>query len=97
MRQSTSADQPEVMCTTVPPAKSMALIAAAGLSGPAMRPSVDQTMCAKGKYTTNIQTPTKSRTAENFMRSATAPTMRAGVMMAKESWNMHHMTSLIQW
>ena len=28
-----------------------------------------------------------SRMAENFMRSAKAPTMRAGVMAAKVSWN----------
>ena len=26
--------------------------------------------------------------AENFMRSAIAPTMRAGVMIAKVIWNM---------
>jgi hypothetical protein len=26
--------------------------------------------------------------AENFMRSATAPTISAGVMMAKVSWNI---------
>jgi polyisoprenoid-binding protein YceI len=34
--------------------------------------------------------------SENFMRSAMAPTMRAGVMMAKLSWNIAHMVSLIQ-
>ncbi len=49
MMQSTSALQPEVMCTTVPPAKSIALMAAFGLSGPHMKPVVDQTMCASGK------------------------------------------------
>ena len=27
-------------------------------------------------------------TAENFMRSAMAPTMRAGVMIANISWNI---------
>ena len=30
----------------------------------------------------------KSSTAENFMRSAKAPTMRAGVMQAKVIWKM---------
>ena len=36
----------------------------------------------------NIQAPTKSRMAENFMRSAIAPTMSAGVMMANIIWYM---------
>ena len=39
---------------------------------------------------------TKASTAENFMRSAIAPTISAGVMMAKLSWNIAHMMSLIQ-
>ena len=30
----------------------------------------------------------KSSMAENFMRSAKAPTIRAGVMMAKVSWKV---------
>ena len=33
----------------------------------------------------------KSRTAENFIRSAVAPKMSAGVMIAKDNWNMAHM------
>jgi hypothetical protein len=33
----------------------------------------------------------KSITAENFMRSAVAPKMRAGVMIAKVSWNIAQM------
>ena len=40
---------PEVMCTTVPPAKSIALIVAFGFNGPHMKPSTAQTMCANGK------------------------------------------------
>ncbi len=32
-------------------------------------------------------------TAENFMRSAKAPTIRAGVMAAKVSWNMANTSS----
>ena len=44
-----SADQPEDMWTTVPPAKSIALIEASGLSAPFMKPSAAQTMWASGK------------------------------------------------
>ena len=49
MRQSTSADQPEDMCTTVPPAKSMALMPALAFQTPFMKPSTPQTMWASGK------------------------------------------------
>jgi len=44
-----SADQPDDMCTTVPPAKSIALIAAFGFQTPFIRPSMPHTMCASGK------------------------------------------------
>jgi len=44
-----SADQPEDMCTTVPPTKSMARILAFGLERPFIQPSMPQTMCASGK------------------------------------------------
>src|SRR4030095_1946853 len=47
--QRTTADQPEDMCTTVPPAKSMAVIFAAGFHTPFIQPSIPQTMCAIGK------------------------------------------------
>src|SRR5436309_5199712 len=47
--QRTSADQPEDMCTTVPPAKSIAVIFAAGFQTPFIQPSIPQTMCAIGK------------------------------------------------
>src|SRR5437763_16553549 len=46
---STSADQPELMCTTVPPAKSTAVIFACGFHTPFIQPSIPQTMCASGK------------------------------------------------
>ena len=46
---STSADQPDDMCTTVPPAKSMAVIFALGFQTPFIQPSIPQTMCAIGK------------------------------------------------
>src|SRR4051812_36359971 len=47
--ESTIADQPEDMCTTVPPAKSMALIEAFGFHTPFIIPSTPHTMCASGK------------------------------------------------
>src|SRR5499427_5318772 len=86
MRHSTSADQPDDMWTTVPPAKSMALMAALAFHTPFMSPSTPHTMWASGKYTANIQTAMKAMSAEYFMRSAMAPTIRAGVMMANISW-----------
>src|SRR4051812_14937404 len=46
---STIADHPEDMCTTVPPAKSMALIDALAFQTPFIMPSTPQTMCASGK------------------------------------------------
>src|SRR5882757_10534946 len=49
IRHSTSADQPEVMCTTVPPAKSIALIGALAFQTPFINPSMPQIMCACGK------------------------------------------------
>jgi hypothetical protein len=49
IRQRTRADQPEDMCTTVPPAKSMALILAATFQTPFISPSIPHTMCASGK------------------------------------------------
>src|SRR6516225_4941082 len=47
--QSTSADQPDDMCTTVPPAKSIAVILARGFQTPFINPSIPQIMWAKGK------------------------------------------------
>jgi len=49
MMQRSRADQPEVMCTTVPPAKSMALIAALAFHTPFMSPVMPQTAWAIGK------------------------------------------------
>ena len=49
MRQRMSADHPEDMWTTVPPAKSMALMAALAFHTPFMRPSMPQIMWASGK------------------------------------------------
>src|SRR5688572_5552600 len=44
IKQRIRADQPEDMCTTVPPAKSSALMPAFGLRAPHIKPVVDQTM-----------------------------------------------------
>src|SRR5215213_3985721 len=86
IRHSTRADQPEVMCTTVPPAKSMALLVAPAFQTPFMKPSAPHTMWANGKYTPNIHSRMNSMMDEYFIRSAMAPTIRAGVMMANISW-----------
>ena len=85
-RHNTRADQPLDMWTTMPPAKSIALILAWGLPRPFIQPSALQIMCANGKYTTNIQTALKSMTTLNLMRSAVAPMINAGVMMANIIW-----------
>jgi hypothetical protein len=79
-------DQPDDMCTTVPPAKSMALMLAFAFHTPFMSPSIPRTIWASGKYTTNIQRTMNAMMAAYFMRSAMAPTMRAGVMIANMSW-----------
>src|SRR3954465_4404821 len=44
-----SADHPDDMCTPVPPAKSIALIAAPAFHTPFIRPELPQTICASGK------------------------------------------------
>src|SRR5206468_7679019 len=49
IRHRTSADHPEDMCTTVPPAKSIALIFALAFQTPFIRPSTPQIMWASGK------------------------------------------------
>lgn len=49
MRQRTSADQPEDMWTTVPPAKSIAGMAAAAFQTPFIQLVAPHTMWASGK------------------------------------------------
>src|SRR5580704_10395164 len=76
----TSAETPEEMCTTVPPAKSRH-----GNLPPSeafSKPPLPQTMCASGAYTTRNHKVRKSTVPLNFMRSAVAPVIRAGVMIA---------------
>jgi len=74
----------------------MDLIEASGFHTPFIKPSMPQTMWASGKYTRNIQPTMNSISALNFMRSAMAPTMRAGVMMANISWNIEKTLSETQ-
>ena len=62
------------MWTTVPPAKSSAPMA------PIQPPP--HTQWASGSYTRVLHNKPKIRKAENFMRSAKAPVMSAGVMAA---------------
>ena len=66
---------PALMCTTVPPAKSSTWLRFS-------QPVGSHTMCAMGAYTSNDQTDRKTSMAENFMRSANAPAINAGVMIA---------------
>src|SRR6476659_151688 len=76
----TSAAIPALMWTTVPPAKS---------SAPRRNshPAGEKTQCATGVYTMSAHSPTNHTHAENRMRSAMAPVMSAGVMMANIIWN----------
>src|ERR1700751_6146459 len=48
-RHKTNAVEPELMCTTVPPAKSIAVILAPAFQTPVIQPSIPQSMCAIGK------------------------------------------------
>src|SRR5213083_3072965 len=73
----TSAETPLVMCTTVPPAKSKQ-----GILPPLNafnKPPLPHTMCAIGKYTMRLHSTVNSSIALNFMRSAKAPEISAGV------------------
>src|SRR5512134_549337 len=73
------AETPEVMWTTVPPAKSRA---------PRLRihPPIPHTQWATGLYTSNAHSRLKTRKAEKRNRSANAPVISAGVMTANIIW-----------
>jgi hypothetical protein len=73
------AETPEERCTTVPPAKSRA---------PSLRsqPPSPHTQWASGSYTRVAHASTKMMKVENFLRSAKAPVMRAGVITANIIW-----------
>src|SRR5262249_8774144 len=79
----TRAETPDVICTTVPPAKSKH-----GIDPPTAfsKAPFPQTMCAIGKYTISAQSDVNSSIALNFIRSANAPEINAGVMMANINW-----------
>src|SRR4051794_32749412 len=72
---------PALMWTTVPPAKS-------NIPSEASQPSGDHTQCAIGAYTHNDHSAMNSSIEENLMRSANAPVISAGVMMANIIWNI---------
>ncbi|CAB4606310.1 unannotated protein [freshwater metagenome] len=55
-------------------------------TSPTLFPNAN-TQCATGKYTTVDQIATKIAHAENFARSAIAPEINAGVMIANINWN----------
>ena len=80
MSAAASAEMPDEMWTTVPPAKS---------SAPRLRsqPPVPHTQCASGSYTKVAHRRMKTMNVENFLRSANAPVIRAGVMTANIIWN----------
>src|SRR6266849_1504261 len=71
----TSADTPEEMCTTVPPAKSS--VGNLPPSDAFRKPPLPHTMCASGAYTTRNHSVRKKAVPLNFMRSAVAPVINA--------------------
>src|SRR3954462_13168491 len=77
---------PALMCTAVPPAKSITLRLLA--IQPPVWVSVlkSNTQCATGKYTIVAQMPEKSIQGPNLARSAMAPEISATVMIAKTAW-----------
>ena len=85
-----SAAAPALMCTAVPPAKSMACSLLA-IQPPTefsvTTPSNANTQCATGKYTSTAHTAAKTIHAPNFIRSATAPEISATVIAANSAWN----------
>ena len=50
-------------------------------------------MCAMGAYTRSDQADRNISIAENFIRSANAPAISAGVMIAKVIWNIAYTVS----
>jgi len=78
------------MCTTGAAGKVDGPDAGLGVPRPFIKPSLPHTMCASGKYTSSIQPTMNSMMAEYFMRSAMAPTISAGVMMANIIWYMEN-------
>ena len=71
-------------CTTVPPAKSR--VGNRPPSEAFRKPPLPQTICAIGAYTMKNQSVMNSTVPENFMRSAVAPVINAGVIIANINW-----------
>src|SRR6476659_2110448 len=81
---------PALMCTAVPPAKSIALRLLAIHPPTAFSvttPSKANTQWATGKYTSTAHRPAKTIHAPNFIRSAAAPEISATVIAANSAWN----------
>ncbi|CAM5380808.1 hypothetical protein SFUMM280S_05556 [Streptomyces fumanus] len=74
-----SAAAPALMCTAVPPAKSITPSSKA-------QPPAPHTQWATGKYTIVAHRAMNRAHAVNLTRSARAPLIRAGVMTANMSW-----------
>ena len=81
----TSAETPEVMCTTVPPAKSKAgnLPPSVAVQQAALAPHHVRHRKVHHAVDHSVM---NSSMAENFIRSANAPEISAGVMMANINW-----------
>src|SRR5215470_17938008 len=77
----TRAEAPELMCTTVPPAKSSTPSAL-------IHPPLPHTQCANGSYTQVVHSSPNTRKVLNFMRSANAPVINAGVKAANIPWKI---------
>src|ERR1051326_946663 len=80
----TNADTPELMCTTVPPAKSS--VGNLPPSAALRNPPLPHTICASGAYTTRNHSTMNNTVPLNFIRSAVAPVISAGVIIANISW-----------
>src|SRR3954447_5225593 len=77
---------PALMCTAVPPAKSITLRLLAIQPPVCVSVLKSNTQCATGKYTMVAQMPLNSIHGPNFARSAMAPEISATVMIAKTAW-----------
>ncbi len=87
------------MWTAVPPAKSSAFRLLA-IQPPTVEPSAlenAKTQCATGKYTIVTHRPMNSVQPQNFARSAIAPEISAGVMIANISWNITNASTGVWW
>src|SRR3954447_23937820 len=89
---------PALMWTAVPPAKSSTpSLASQPAPFPFASPKLN-TQCATGKYTSVTQKVTKTDQPRNLARSAIAPEISAGVMIANMSWNIENAAfGMVSW